>query len=263
MTKYGYIYKVCNLHTGDIYVGKHKYSKEGLDPYYKGSGLILNNQRKYQEEDSFETILLEDCYSLAHLNEREIYWINYYRSNSDKLINIAAGGDGGDITSQFRWYNNGVENLYIKLTDNIPEGFIPGRLYFNNSSKGKILVNNGLINKQIYPEELDNYLNKGFVKGIIDRGESWRSKVGQYKRTEEIIDKQLQARRKTLQDNPERKSSSIWKSGQEPHNKNTICITNGERNKYIKELELSDWVNKGWWKGSTQHHKIGEKSQHE
>lgn len=39
-------------------------------------------------------------------------------------------------------------------------------------STGRIYVNNGSHNKQIYPEELEQYLSMGYVKGMRKRGKN-------------------------------------------------------------------------------------------
>lgn len=38
------------------------------------------------------------------------------------------------------------------------------------SQKGKKVINNGIINKRVYPSELEYYLNNGFVLGWIPKG---------------------------------------------------------------------------------------------
>jgi len=40
---------------------------------------------------------------------------------------------------------------------------------FVSPTKGKILVNNGVENKQILPQDLNDYLNKGYVRGMVRR----------------------------------------------------------------------------------------------
>ena len=45
--------------------------------------------------------------------------------------------------------------------------------------KGKIYVNNGKMNKMINQEELDEYINKGWIKGkLIENSKSWLEKLG-------------------------------------------------------------------------------------
>ena len=92
----GIIYKTTNILNGKIYVGKAKIN----NPMYLGSGVILSQAIAKYGKTSFKKEILEECDNNA-INEREIYWIAKLRS-TDKTIgyNIAAGGTGGDTTSQ-------------------------------------------------------------------------------------------------------------------------------------------------------------------
>jgi group I intron endonuclease len=87
------IYKTTNLITNKIYIGQD--SKN--NPNYLGSGLLLNSSIEKHGIENFKKEILEYCNSKKELNEREIYWINYYNS-LDKNIgyNISTGGSGGD-----------------------------------------------------------------------------------------------------------------------------------------------------------------------
>jgi group I intron endonuclease len=85
-----YIYKTTNLITGKVYIGK---SSKCFNPKYYGSGKILNRSIKKYGKINFSVELIEECFSLEELNDREIYWISFFMSNS---YNIAVGGTGGD-----------------------------------------------------------------------------------------------------------------------------------------------------------------------
>lgn len=90
--KYGYIYKTIDLKTGKIYIGQHK--NNVFDKDYHGSGIIIKNIKRKRPMDLI-TELIEYCDTLDILNEREIYWIEYYHSCDDKIgYNIAKGGCG-------------------------------------------------------------------------------------------------------------------------------------------------------------------------
>jgi group I intron endonuclease len=87
------IYRTTNLLDGKIYIGKDKNNI----PSYLGSGIrLLNAINKYGKEN-FKKDVLEICSDESTLNEREVYWIEYYRSY-DKSIgyNLTKGGEGGN-----------------------------------------------------------------------------------------------------------------------------------------------------------------------
>jgi group I intron endonuclease len=85
-----YIYKTTNLTTGKVYIGK---SSKCFNVKYLGSGKILNRAIKKYGKSNFNVELIEECSSEEELNLREIYWIDFFMSNS---YNIALGGTGGD-----------------------------------------------------------------------------------------------------------------------------------------------------------------------
>lgn len=87
-----FVYKTTNLINGKIYIGK----KTGENDNYLGSGSILALAINKYGKEKFKIEILEECESEDHLNEREIYWINFFNSR-DRLIgyNITKGGNGG------------------------------------------------------------------------------------------------------------------------------------------------------------------------
>lgn len=92
---YGYIYKTTNLINEQIYIGQKK-SSIFLENKYLGSGKYLKCALNKYGKENFKVELLEWCSDKVILNEREIYWINYYKSNNYKMYNISKGGDGGN-----------------------------------------------------------------------------------------------------------------------------------------------------------------------
>lgn len=90
------IYKTTNLVNGKIYIGQDKYN----NPRYLGSGKILHLAIKKYGTENFIKEIIEECESKEHLNEREMYWINFHNSTDRNIgYNIALGGDGGDTIS--------------------------------------------------------------------------------------------------------------------------------------------------------------------
>ena len=94
------IYGIRNKVNNKIYVGK-----TGMnfgDRWDSHKALLRNNKHdnpylqnawnKYGEQN-FEFIVIEDC-NVDKLNEREMYWIKYYK-DKNLAYNIHDGGDGG------------------------------------------------------------------------------------------------------------------------------------------------------------------------
>lgn len=92
---YGYIYKTENIINKKIYIGQKK-NNIFLEDHYLGSGKYLKAAINKYGSQNFKVTLIEWCDSKEELNNREIYWINYYKNKGLYLYNISKGGDGGD-----------------------------------------------------------------------------------------------------------------------------------------------------------------------
>lgn len=97
------IYKVTNLVNQKVYIGqsinslnhrKKQHYKESK--YHKNDTTYFHNAlRKYKEQD-FIWEIIEELNSKEELNEKEIYWINYYQStDKEKGYNLKFGGNNG------------------------------------------------------------------------------------------------------------------------------------------------------------------------
>ena len=99
------IYKIVNTLNDKVYIGQtinidfrfyeHK-RKLRLKQHY--NSYLQNAYNKYGECFSYE--IIEEC-SLEELDEREIYWINYYKSNNREYgYNIMSGGQSNRCNAQ-------------------------------------------------------------------------------------------------------------------------------------------------------------------
>jgi group I intron endonuclease len=88
-----HIYKITNKLNGKIYIGQS--TKD--DPSYLGSGIIIIKSVEKYGRDNFIKEVIEYCEGDV-VNEREIYWINFYNSTDRKIgYNISTGGNGGNL----------------------------------------------------------------------------------------------------------------------------------------------------------------------
>lgn len=97
------IYKITNTINNKCYIGQAVDIEKRLREHQIGRKARTNTHlsnaiKKYGIENfTFET--LEEC-SIEELDEREIFWINYFKTiDSNMLYNIAEGGHGGDTIS--------------------------------------------------------------------------------------------------------------------------------------------------------------------
>lgn len=91
---YGYIYLTTNLINGKKYIGQHRGTKFNFQ--YIGSGVLIKKAIAEYGKQNFSCELLDVAYSKEELNEKEVYWINFFNaSKSENYYNIAEGGDSG------------------------------------------------------------------------------------------------------------------------------------------------------------------------
>lgn len=97
--KIGYIYKITSpnnkIYIGQTVVPKHRKSNY-KNNHFKGHIKLWNNciAHNWNPADTFE--IIEECFcgeKKIYLNEREIYWINFYDSFNNGL-NCNEGGHG-------------------------------------------------------------------------------------------------------------------------------------------------------------------------
>jgi len=83
---YGIIYKITNLKNCKVYIGQTiqplniRWCAHKSDAKSGKNKPLYNGIRKYQERN-FKVEEIERCTSAEQLDEREKYWIRYYKSN--------------------------------------------------------------------------------------------------------------------------------------------------------------------------------------
>lgn len=109
------VYKVTNLINGKVYVGQ----TNGNNKYYLGSGSIILKAIKKYGRENFKKEILEECSTQQQLDDREIFWISFYKSN-EIGYNIMEGGNGGvhsvETKIKMSIKHMGVKNNFYKKT---------------------------------------------------------------------------------------------------------------------------------------------------
>lgn len=200
--KYYFIYKITNMLSGRYYIGMH--STNNMDDGYLGSGNRLRLAIRKHGKLNFKREILEFCESSEELKKREKEIITLDEIAKDDCMNLVVGGEGGwDVNTHNNAFKNKLKNdlefrtaFTTKQRKNSKKAMSEGKMKpinetyswvgknhseeskkkmskifkgartgETNSQYGTSWVTKEFINKKIKKEELDLYLNDGWVKG--------------------------------------------------------------------------------------------------
>ena len=129
------IYKIENKLNGKVYIGQtigtlqHRIGQHKSNA--KRSSVISAAIRKYGWEN-FEAKIIDEAKSVEELNQKEVYWISYYKSVAPNGYNLEAGG------------KNAIneENTRLKISE---------------ANKGRFLGEKSPRSKKVYQFSLDGH----------------------------------------------------------------------------------------------------------
>lgn len=116
----GYVYKITNNITKDIYIGKRQSST--FDDKYWGSGKIQKRALSKYGQENFTREILAWARTEEELCELEEKYIAEY-FELDECINLKKEAVGGATTSNTRKITNGTSEKHIGIDDDIPAGW--------------------------------------------------------------------------------------------------------------------------------------------
>jgi group I intron endonuclease len=236
---FGYIYKITNLITGKIYIGKC--SKKGNTNMYYGSGSYINRSIKKHGIENFKKEIIENCNDREELNKREIYWIEELKARNKNIgYNIAVGGEGGPLNKNkifsMEWRENMSKSFKGKKKSEAH------RKNIGNALKNRVFNDNTL--KKMSKSRL-NKINAKDCDGnyICVVNDDPRYLSGELVGARRDSKASIETRQKMSNSHKGNKSceGKIW-----IHDTNMI-------NKLIKKEELDVWINDGWIKGKFGH----------
>ena len=199
--KYHYIYKTTNLLNDKFYIGMH--STDNLNDGYLGSGKRLKYSIAKYGVENFKIEYLEFFEDRIRLVEREKNLVNEDLIKDPMCMNLAIGGEGGFTKEQStkgainsnirrRWlylndqtFRNKIKKYYTKnlkkttWADNFTwvgkthteatkekiREKAKLRIGEKNSQFGTYWITNRTENKKIKKEDLNNWINLGWIKG--------------------------------------------------------------------------------------------------
>ena len=238
--RYHYFYKIVHNDSGNYYYGIH--TTDNIDDNYKGSGYRLHNAYKKHGLQSFTKYVIKFFDSRKDLLNYEKQIVTYELCNEMNCYNIIPGGQGPD-------------SLYIHVVDKNGNNVQITRSEFKNNpdmyihhSKGRIVLNNGIMHKYVLPNELDKYLSNGWVKGEIEHSTLGRISVVKENKQRYVLPNEL-----------DKYLSNGWVKGGLSRNKfvksqikGFVWITNGKKQIRISKDELDKYVKLGWTTGICQ-----------
>lgn len=214
---FGYVYITENLINNKKYIGKKRSSI--FVSNYKGSGKIIKSAFCKYGFDNFKVTVIEECDTQDELNSREIYWISYYNADKDpNFYNISKGGDGGDnfsgltdnekteIRNKISKAMSGNKNPMYGVSLSRDKNGMYGKKHSSETRKsisdnksgsnhqlygkyredcynfGRIGINNGIINRKVRSDKLDEYIRDGYALGLIvnnpaKKSQEWKDKI--------------------------------------------------------------------------------------
>ena len=136
------IYKYLNKITGEIYIGQSVNIERRYSAHKNQKILAIDKAIQQYGIENFEFEILEEC-SVDKLNEREIFWIKYYKSYEKGYNKTLGGTYSSSIKITF---NQVLEIIKLLQTTNLTNEEI-GRLY--NISENMVCgINTGYYWKQ-------------------------------------------------------------------------------------------------------------------
>ena len=124
MTRYGRIYIIRNTVNDKVYVGQTHVSiklrfQNHLSAARRGLDYVIGKAIRKYGEDKFYVELLEECL-VEELNEREQYWISFFRATDNRFgYNMSIGGNVVRTTKELneekvlQMFNSGIGSYEI------------------------------------------------------------------------------------------------------------------------------------------------------
>ena len=190
---------------------------------------------------SFTIEIIEEC-TVEELDDREIYWIDFYHSYDREYgYNKTKGGTGG--------------GSYYELLDDDEKDEIGQKIANSREvhNKGTYRYTDGVVIKYIGQEDIEQYEANGWYRGVPDSVRV-REKIANLGEKNGFYGKQHSEESK-IKMSESRSGSQNWNYGKSIYHK-------GNTQKYIAQEDIPYYESLGWTQGMTDEtkHKISERN---
>lgn len=230
------IYKITNTVNGKCYIGQ---SKDLITRIQKHIKTLLNGTNRNEHlQNAYNTYgtgnftieIIEEC-TEENLDEREIYWIDYYHSYDREYgYNKTKGGTGG--------------GSYYELLDDDEKEEVGQKIANSREvhNKGTYCYTDGVVIKYIEQEEIEQYEANRWYRGVPDSVRV-REKFANLGEKNGFYGKHhSEEQKKKWSDG--RKGSKNWNYGKSLYHKDDV-------QKYIAREDIPYYESFGWTKGPT------------
>lgn len=247
---FGYIYLVRNKINGKQYIGQ-KHSDHFISDYL-GSGVYLKRAvNKYGRENFEHVKILQECDSKEELDQAERYWIDFYSAvESPDFYNLAKGGVG--TTAGSKRSDSWKAKISEKTRHRVwrPES----RKKISDYVSGRLWMTDGVDSKQVLPDEVKEYMLKGWRYGRPSASEDARRKMSKAKKghcylSEEFLEKK--SVEMTGEGNPfyGKTHSDEQKAKWSVTRREMVWVNKNGKNTVIHYSRLQEYVEDGWTRG--------------
>lgn len=237
------IYKITNEINGKCYIGQStnlaQRIKRHIRTLLNGTNCNEHLQNAYKKygTGNFTIEIIEEC-SAEELDEREIFWIDFYKAYDKNFgYNKTKGGKGGN------GYLEVCDESKAKETKERHSESVKGE---RNPNYGAHCYTDGVVIKYIKDDQIEEYESNGWHKGVPDfvRAKERSANLGQnngfYGKSHSDETKQKLSE--------SRKGESNWNFGK-------VLYHKGNKQKYISLDEVKRYELNGWVKGTTEKQK--------
>lgn len=232
------IYKITNTTNGKCYIGKSENLENRIKYHTKTLRAGYNKNQHMQNAyniagiGNFTIEVIEALSEDDDINEREIYWIAYYKSNEREYgYNKTLGGDGGN--SFFECLTDEEKEEYLKKNKRNNAGE-------NNPNYGKHCYTDGNIIKYISDEDIEEYVRHGWKPGVPETTKINEHYANLGEKNGFYGKKHSDESKKKISDS--RKGEKNWNHGKLIYHKDN-------QQKYISPEEVESYEAAGWCKG--------------